>query len=98
MSNLLLGDEVYWNDPDEGTCSGYGTFVRHLNDEVAIIRKDDVEMEVFVKELSQMSECQMCHAEDSSVLEFCQDCYDEMKGESDEAGQEFSKYWEVEDE
>ena len=50
--NLLLGDEVYWNDPDEGTCSGHGTFVRHLNDEVAVIRKDDVEMEVFVKELS----------------------------------------------
>ena len=43
-------------------------------------------------------ECQMCHAEDSSVLDFCQDCYDEMKGESDEAGQEFNKYWEIEDE
>ena len=50
--NLLMGDEVYWNDPDKGTCSGHGTFVRHLNDEVAVIRKDDVEMEVFVKELS----------------------------------------------
>ena len=50
--NLLIGDEVYWNDPDEGACSGHGTFVRHLNDEVAVIRKDDVEMEVFVKELS----------------------------------------------
>jgi len=51
-NNIQEGDEVYWNDPDEGTCSGHGTFVRHLNDEVAIIRKDDVEMEVFVKELS----------------------------------------------
>ena len=50
--NLLLGDEVYWNDPDEGTCSGHGTFVRHLDDGAAIIRKDDVEIEVFVKELS----------------------------------------------
>ena len=45
-----------------------------------------------------MSECQMCHAEDRTALEFCQDCYDEMKGESDEAGQKFSEYWKVEDE
>ena len=44
-----------------------------------------------------MSECQMCHAEDRTVLEFCQDCYDEMKDESDEAGQEFNQYWEIED-
>ena len=50
--SLRTGDEVYWNDPDEGICSGHGTFVRHLNDEVVVIRKDDVEMEVFVKELS----------------------------------------------
>jgi len=45
-----------------------------------------------------MSECQMCHAEDSVVQMFCQDCYDEMKGEADEAGQEFNTYWEVADE
>ena len=50
--NLLVGDEVYWNDPDEGTCSGHGTFVRYHADGVAVIRKDDVEIEVFVKELS----------------------------------------------
>ena len=42
-----------------------------------------------------MSECQMCHAEDSIVLDFCEDCYNEMKDESDEAGQEFNKYWEI---
>ena len=41
----------------------------------------------------RMSECQMCHAEDSTVLDFCEDCYDEMKGEAEEAGQEFNKYW-----
>ena len=50
--NLMLGDEVYWNDPDEDTCSGLGIFVRYLDDGAAVIRKDDVEMEVFVKELS----------------------------------------------
>jgi len=57
-ANLGAGDEVYWNDPDEGACSGHGVFVRHhggyltVSDSVAVIRKDDVEMEVFVKELS----------------------------------------------
>ena len=50
--NLMVGDEVYWNDPDEDTCSGLGIFVRYLDDGAAIIRKDDVEIEVFVKELS----------------------------------------------
>jgi hypothetical protein len=54
MNNLLAGDEVYWNDPDEGTCSGHGTFVRYLDGEqtTALIKKDDVEIEVFIQELS----------------------------------------------
>ena len=50
--SLLAGDEVFWSDPDDGKCSGHGVFVKNLNDEVAIIKKDDVEIEVFVKELS----------------------------------------------
>ena len=49
-------------------------------------------------EESIMSECQMCHSEDATVLDFCKDCYTEMKDESDEAEQEFNKYWEIEDE
>ena len=32
-----------------------------------------------------MSECQVCHCEDATVLEFCDDCYTEMKAESDAA-------------
>jgi hypothetical protein len=50
--DLQAGDEVYWNDPDADTCSGHGVFVEYLNDEAALIKKDDVEIEVFVKELS----------------------------------------------
>jgi hypothetical protein len=50
--DLRAGDEVYWNDPDEGACSGHGTFVKYRADGVAVIKKDDVEIEVFVKELS----------------------------------------------
>jgi len=45
-----------------------------------------------------MSECQMCHSEDATVLEFCGECYIEMKAEADLAGQDFYEYWEIEDE
>ena len=51
-ANLGTGDEVYWNDPDEGTCSGHGVFVKHLDESAAVIKKDDVEIEVFIQELS----------------------------------------------
>ena len=40
-----------------------------------------------------MSECQMCHCEDATVMEFCDDCYDEMKVEAHLAGQDFFEYW-----
>ena len=52
QANLGTGDELYWYDPDEGICSGHGTFVRYHADGVAVIRKDSIQMEVFVKELS----------------------------------------------
>ena len=48
-----------------------------------------------------MSECKVCHCEDaipSFVPEVCEDCYDEMKMESQAAGQDFYEYWEIEDE
>ena len=32
------------------------------------------------------------------VLEICEDCYDEMKMESQAAGQDFYEYWEIDDE
>ena len=52
MQNLHQGDEVYWSDPDEGTCSGYGYFVEYLNEEAATIRKDGGIIEVYISELS----------------------------------------------
>ena len=42
-----------------------------------------------------MSECQMCHCEDATILEFCDDCYTEMKAESDQADKPFLVYWEI---
>ncbi len=46
------GDQVYWKDPDECIASGYGKFIKHVNEEVALITKDGVSLEVFITELS----------------------------------------------
>ena len=52
LFGLRPGDEVFWSDPDDGKCSGHGIFAKYINDEAAVIKKDDVEIEIFVKELS----------------------------------------------
>jgi hypothetical protein len=54
QANLGTGDEVYWNDPDEGACSAKATFVGHMSyvDGVSVIVKDGIKMQVFTKELS----------------------------------------------
>ena len=63
QANLGTGDEVYWNDPDEGICSGHATFVGHMShndpdtytfyvDGLSVIVKDGIKMQVFTKELS----------------------------------------------
>ena len=58
-----------------------------------------------------MSECQMCHSEDSTFNRFCKDCWIEMIREAKSAGlkglteevtrlatQDFNEYWEIDDE
>ena len=52
VANLQAGDKVHWRDPDDCIASGHGTFVKYVNEEVALITKDDVEIEVFITELS----------------------------------------------
>ncbi len=54
QANLGTGDEVYWNDPDEGICSGHAKFIGHMSyvDGVSVIVKDGIKMQVFTKELS----------------------------------------------
>jgi hypothetical protein len=53
---LAYGDEVFWNDPDDGICSGKAFFRRFMRidcgNDVAIIEKDGVEMECYVDEIS----------------------------------------------
>jgi hypothetical protein len=37
---LAVGDKVYWNDPDEGACSGPGVITK-INGDVYSVKKDD---------------------------------------------------------
>ena len=46
------GDEVFWTDPDDGLCSGVATFIELVNEEIAIIEKDGVQIEVYTDEIS----------------------------------------------
>ena len=46
------GVTVYWEDPDDGICSGLAVFVEYLNNEAAIVEKNGVKLEVYVNELS----------------------------------------------
>ena len=46
------GDEVFWTDPDDGLCSGIATFIKLVNEEIAIIEKDGVQIEVYTDEIS----------------------------------------------
>lgn len=51
--NLQIGDEVYWNDPDDGMCSGVFKIVEFINDTVVLLRNDSgSETEAFLNELS----------------------------------------------
>jgi len=53
-----VGDEVYWNDPDDGLCSGYYTVIEVVDRDILVIDTDPTESrifpgtEVFIWELS----------------------------------------------
>ena len=55
--NLEIGFEVYWNDPDEHVCSGYGTIVKIKGDIYCLKMDNGEEVEAFKYELSQMRDC-----------------------------------------
>jgi len=46
-----VGDEVYWNDPDDGISSGYYKVVKVLSEEIYYISNGHSEAEVFEHEL-----------------------------------------------
>lgn len=48
-----IGDEVYWNDPDNGILSGIYKIEDFLSEDVALLKNDvGSEVEVFLSELS----------------------------------------------
>jgi hypothetical protein len=49
FSDLKVGAEVYWNDPDEDQCSGYYKISKIINDEIVVLEDGK---KVFVWELS----------------------------------------------
>jgi hypothetical protein len=51
VTKFNIGDEVYWEDPDEGICSGYGTIIQVNGDIYSIKKHDGGELEAFVHEL-----------------------------------------------
>jgi len=50
---LHVGAEVYWNDPDDGVCSGFYEIVEFRNDIYVLLKNEaGSETEVFIHELS----------------------------------------------
>lgn len=47
-----IGDEVYWNDPDDGLSSGVYKIIRVTSENTVYISNDTSEAEVYIHELS----------------------------------------------
>ena len=47
-----IGDEVFWNDPDEGKTSAYYAIAEFLTDDIVLLKNNISETEAFIKELT----------------------------------------------
>jgi len=52
ITELHIGAEVYWTDPDDGISSGYYNVIKIISDEIVLISNGTSEAEVFIYELS----------------------------------------------
>jgi hypothetical protein len=58
LKKLRVGDEVFWNDPDNDLCSGMfhiqslGSGIVNMSSVVTLMRDDSSIVEVFARELS----------------------------------------------
>lgn len=50
--DLRVGDEVYWNDPDEGLCSGIFKVLEIIGDIFVLQNDEGTELQAFRHELS----------------------------------------------
>lgn len=51
VCQYLIGDRVYWNDPDDGKTSGYYHIKEHLSDGLILIGNFDQDVKVHINEL-----------------------------------------------
>ena len=42
-----VGDEVYWNDPDNGLCSGYYKVIEVVDRDILVLDTDPTESRIF---------------------------------------------------
>lgn len=50
--NLHIGAEVYWNDPDNGECSGWYEIIEFISDNIVQLKNEaGSEVEAFINEL-----------------------------------------------
>jgi hypothetical protein len=52
MITLKIGDEVYWNDPDDGLTSDHYKIKEFLTDDIVLLINNHAETEAFIHELS----------------------------------------------
>ena len=52
MNDLKIGDEVFWNDPDDGLTSNYYKIKQFLTDNIVLLANENSETEAFIHELS----------------------------------------------
>jgi hypothetical protein len=52
LKQFNIGDEVYWNDPEDGLCSAYYTIAELYNDDIVLLVNGYSETEAFIHELS----------------------------------------------
>lgn len=52
MITLNIGDEIYWNDPDDGLTSDHYTIKEFLSGDIVLLINDHSETEAFLHELS----------------------------------------------
>jgi len=51
MTKYNVNDEVYWNDPDEGTTSGYGIVLDIKGEVYSLLMNEGGQTEAFEHEL-----------------------------------------------
>jgi len=53
QADLHIGKVIYWNDPDDGLCSGYYEVISICDNDIVMLQNEEgSEVEAFISELS----------------------------------------------